>query len=282
MNSIEVLSAGLYSSIQDRGRKGFRSFGVPLSGAMDQLSADLGNAILGNNFDTPVLETTMIGPKLLFNQETTICITGADMSPKINYRSIKTNVAEVVKKGEILSFSKLIYGFRAYICIKGGFDSVEILGSQSTYEKANLSDHILKKGTILALNPNGSLLANAHSRIKPNDSLFSKKIIPATPGPEYHLINEKFLEEDFEITNDSNRMGYRLTNGNKFTHQTSILTSTVIPGTVQLPPSGHPVVLMRDCQTTGGYPRILQVTELGINILAQKQPGERIKFQITT
>ena len=83
MNTVEVLSAGLYSSIQDRGRKEYRSFGVPLSGAMDQLSADLGNSILGNSVDSPLLEITITGPKLLFNQRAIICITGADLSAKI-------------------------------------------------------------------------------------------------------------------------------------------------------------------------------------------------------
>jgi len=280
MNTIEVLSAGLYSSIQDRGRKGFRSFGVPLSGAMDQLSADLGNSILGNSVDSPLLEITITGPKLLFNQQAIISITGADISAKIENRHIKTNVPVVIQKDEVLSFGKLIYGVRAYICIMGGFDLDKALGSYSSYDKANLGIPIIKKGTVLSFNPNGGLLPNANSRIKPNASLFGENLIPATPGPEYHIITKKFFDQSFEISRDSNRMGYRLSASNEFTHQRSILTSTVMPGTVQLPPSGDPVVLMRDCQTTGGYPRILQVTELGINTLAQKKPGDRIKFQI--
>lgn len=280
MNTVEVLSAGLYSSIQDRGRKEYRSFGVPLSGAMDQLSADLGNSILGNSVDSPLLEITITGPKLLFNQRAIICITGADLSAKIENNPIKTNVPVTIQKGEVLSFGKLVYGLRAYICIKGGFVSNKTLGSHSTYEKAGLGGAVLKKGTILSYNSNSDSWPNTKSRIKPDKLFFEKNIIPVAPGPEYNLIGKEFFDLSFEINVDSNRMGYRLSADNQFVHQKSILTSTVMPGTVQLPPSGHPVVLMRDCHTTGGYPRVLQVSELGINMLAQKKPGDRIKFLI--
>ena len=121
MNSIDVLSAGFYTTIQDQGRKGVRSFGIPVSGAMDQLNADLGNKMLGNSLNAAVLEITMTGPKLLFNHSANICITGADMSADINGRAVKTNIGVTVEKGEILKFGKLKYGFRSYLCIKGGF-----------------------------------------------------------------------------------------------------------------------------------------------------------------
>lgn len=280
MSCIEVLSGGVYTTIQDKGRKGFRSFGIPISGAMDHLSIDLGNSLLGNNLNSTAMEMTIGGPKLLFHNQATICISGADISAKINERPIKTNVSEVIKTGEVLSFGKLMYGCRAYLCVKGGFNTTQHFGSYSTYDQGNLGIPVIKKGAAIPFNPDQISQPNINSRIKPSDSLFNQKAIPVTPGPEYDLINEEFLSEEYEINIDSNRMGYRLSGKKNFSHQSSILTSTVMPGTIQLPPSGNPVILMRDCQTTGGYPRVLQVTEFGINILAQKKPGDKIMFKV--
>lgn len=280
MSSIEVLSGGVYTTLQDKGRKGFRSFGIPISGAMDHLSIDLGNYLLGNNLNTAAMEITIGGPKLLFHDQATICISGADISAKINERPVRTNVTEVIKKGEMLSFGKLMYGCRAYLCIKGGFNTTQYFGSYSTYDQGSLGTPVIKKGAVISFNPDQILQPHFNSRIKPSDSLFNQKAIPVTPGPEYDLIDEEFLSEKYEINASSNRMGYRLSGKKNFPHQNSILTSTVMSGTVQLPPSGDPVVLMRDCQTTGGYPRVLQVTEFGVNILAQKKPGDKLIFQL--
>ena len=280
MSVIEVLSPGLYTTVQDKGRTGYRAFGIPVSGAMDQLSADLGNKLLGNDSNAPVLEITMVGPKLLFQDNANIAITGADLSAQVNGKSLKTNTIVTTRSGDVLSFGKLKYGCRAYLCIQNDFDVPVHFGSSSTYEKAQLGLPVLKKGMKLNYQSNSILDFHQYSRIKPSSFLFEKNTIDVIPGPEYNLMNEKFLSEKFEITQDSNRMGYRLKGTLSYSHSNSILTSTVMPGTIQLPPSGDPVVLMKDCQTTGGYPRILQVTEMGINILAQKKPGDKVKFRL--
>jgi len=280
MSVIEVLSPGLYTTVQDRGRIGYRAFGIPVSGSMDQLSADLGNKLLGNDSNAPVLEITMVGPKLLFQDKANIAITGADLSAQVNGELLKTNTIVCINSEDVLSFGKLKYGCRAYLCIQNGFDVPAHFGSCSTYEKAQLGLPVLKKGMKLHYQNNSNLNFHQNSRIKPSSFLFKENTIAVIPGPEYNLMNEKFLSETFEITQDSNRMGYRLNGMLGFSHSKSILTSSVMPGTIQLPPSGNPVVLMRDCQTTGGYPRILQVTEMGINILVQKKPGDLIKFRL--
>lgn len=280
MSVIEILSPGLYTTVQDRGRIGYRAFGIPVSGAMDQLSADLGNKLLGNDSNAPALEINMVGPKLLFQDNANIAITGADLSAQVNGKSLKTNTIVTTRSGDVLSFGKLKYGCRAYLCIQNGFDVPVHFGSCSTYEKAQLGLPVLKKGMKLHFQDNSNLGLHQNSRIKPSSFLFEENTIDVFPGPEYNQMNEKFLSETFEITQDSNRMGYRLKGALSYRHSKSILTSIVIPGTIQLPPSGNPVVLMRDCQTTGGYPRILQVTEMGINVLAQKKPGDQVKFRL--
>ncbi|MEQ6120340.1 biotin-dependent carboxyltransferase family protein [Reichenbachiella sp. MALMAid0571] len=282
MSVIEVLSPGLYTTVQDRGRTRFRSFGIPVSGCMDQLSADLGNNLLDNDSNAPVLEITMMGPQLLFQDKANIVITGADLSARIDGKLLKTNTIVTINSGDVLSFGKLKYGCRTYLCIQNGFDVPAHFGSCSAYEKAQLGLPVLKKGMKLYYQNNSTPIFHQNSRIKPSNLLFEENTVDVVPGPEYHLMNEKLLSETFEITRDSNRMGYRLKGVLSYSHSGSILTSTVMPGTVQLPPSGDPVVLMKDCQTTGGYPRILQVTEMGINILAQKKPGDQIKFTLKT
>ena len=280
MSAIEILSPGLYTTVQDRGRIAYRAFGIPVSGAMDQLSADLGNKLLGNDLSAPVLEITMVGPKLLFQDKAIIAISGADLSAQINGQLIKTNTILTIDSGDVLSFGKLKYGCRAYLCTENGFDVPVHFGSFSTYEKAQLGFPVLKKGMKLHYQNNSDLDFPKNSRIKPSGFLFEENTIDVVPGPEYYLMNKKFLSEKFEITRDSNRMGYRLKGMLSFSHSNSILTTTVMPGTIQLPPSGDPVVLMKDCQTTGGYPRILQVTEMGINIMAQKKPGDTVTFKL--
>ena len=131
---IEVLQAGLFSSIQDLGRKGFLKYGVPLSGAMDNFSAQMANLILNNPPDSAVMEITQLGPKLKFHSSTTIAISGADLSAAINGLSVKMNLVHSVKAGDILSFGKPVSGTRAYLSVAGGFQTEKILDSRSWYD----------------------------------------------------------------------------------------------------------------------------------------------------
>src|SRR5690606_8334151 len=131
---IEVLQPGLFSTIQDLGRFGFREYGVPLSGPMDSYAAHLANLILHNNPHNPVLEITQIGPKLLFNAPASIVITGGILSPAINGFGITNNRIQRLAAGDILSFGKQVLGTRAYLAIKGGFSSYKVLNSFSWYE----------------------------------------------------------------------------------------------------------------------------------------------------
>ncbi len=133
-NNILILAEGMHSSIQDLGRKGYRSFGVPISGAMDKYSAILANKLLNNDEKLPVLEMTMIGPKILFEDHSLIVVTGADMSPEINGSPIKMNYVYEVKTSDVLSFGSHISGVRSYLGVKGGFLTENKLKSYSYYE----------------------------------------------------------------------------------------------------------------------------------------------------
>jgi len=279
---IKVLSSGFYTSIQDLGRFGFGDIGVPVSGAMDQYSARLANHILRNNDTDAILEITLGKCKLLFDNQSIICISGADLSPKLNDKKIKQNLTIKVYKDDILTFDKLIYGVRSYLAVTGGFQTEVILNSRSFF-KGITNEHILKKNDSLSIKVVTSDVTKPFSSIKINKQHFTSTTIEAYPGPEYELLDDKQRKDlekmVFTISKENSRMGYHLEEiiANKLD---SMLTSAVLPGTVQLTPSGKLIVLMRDCQVTGGYPRILQLTDDAINKLAQKTTKDTVKFKI--
>lgn len=280
MAEIEVLQPGLFSSIQDLGRFGFQKFGVPQSGVMDRYAMRICNLILGNPENASVLEITMQGPKLKFNSQTSICISGADLSPELNDISIAQNEMIEVSEGDILKFGRRRSGFRSYIGILGGFQTEELMASRSWYEGLT-NDFRLKKGMKLAFSSELSLNPETHSSIKIDTEYLNSEEIEVYPGPEFENLSaeqQEFLfNSQFKTDENSNRMAVQLKEN--FSNQLKpIITGPVMPGTVQLTPSGKIIILMRDCQTTGGYPRILQLSEKGIQVLSQKLPGEKIRF----
>lgn len=277
---ITVLNPGIYSTIQDLGRSSFANIGVPISGVMDSYSAKMGNQLLNNNLKDAVIEITFGGCKFRFEKELKICITGADFTPKVDDKEVQMNSVLEVKKGAILSFGKKVIGIRTYVSVQGGISSEAVLNSKSFY-KGITTSFVLKKGDELTIDSIKSGNKSAFSKIKIDEYHFKTTFIKCFKGPEFELLTkvqqEKLLGNQFAISNDNNRVGYRLEE--IFENQLQpILTSGVLPGTTQITPSGKIIVLMRDCQVTGGYPRILQLTEEGINVLAQKTTNDKIQF----
>ncbi|MCP9199799.1 biotin-dependent carboxyltransferase family protein [Gramella sp. GC03-9] len=278
---MEVLQPGLFSSIQDLGRFGFQKYGVPQSGVMDRYAMRIGNLLLGNLQEASVMEMTFQGPQLKFNSPTRICITGADLSPQLNNEPVENFEPIQVKEGDELKFGRRKRGFRSYLAIEGGFDTGEVMGSQSWYEGIT-SEFRLKKGMRLAYSAEQVSEIDTHSSIRIDMDYLEDGEIEVYPGPEFELLPQthrtRLFNADFGIEDSSNRMAVQL----KETLQNElepITTGPVLPGTIQLTPSGKMIILMRDCQTTGGYPRILQLSETGIQALAQKMPGERISLK---
>lgn len=275
-----VLKAGLYTSIQDLGRIGFRNYGVPVSGVMDTYHSKLANHILGNDVYDAVLEITLQGPSLHFHESTQIAITGADLSPKLNNKPVKLNSRITIAKGDVLEFGTRTYGVRTYLAVKNGFQTGKVLKSYSFYEGITEKSRI-EKGDLLNY-ASFHEQAASHVTIAQRKTVFTNKEINVYKGPEFDLLSDKqqkmLLKSTFSI-GLNNRMAYQL-NELLQNDLPSIITSSVLPGTVQLTPSGKLIVLMKDCQTTGGYPRILQLDEIGMCILAQKYTGETIKFKM--
>ena len=279
---IEVLSGGLYTSIQDLGRFGFRRNGVPLSGVMDSYSARLANRLLGNSNQEAVMEITQIGPILHFKKKTEIAITGAGFSSTLNNHEIPLNTRTFVPENSILKFGLPDYGLRAYLSVLGGFNSGNKLGSYSQYSRITEKERI-EKGDILSISSSEGIPIKTTASVKVSRLHFSSNTIEVFTGPDYHLlpktIQKQILEAKLTVGSESNRMAYMMKGWERFSAK-EIITAPVQPGTIQLTPSGQCLVLMRDAQTTGGYARVLQLTKNSINRLSQKQAGTTLGFKL--
>ena len=277
---IKVIKEGLFTTIQDIGRFGYKNIGVPVSGAMDQTSAKLANLLLGNDESLAVLEMTLVGPTLEFMNDTYISITGADMNPSLNKQKVLQNKPLFVNKGDILYLSHSSNGMRSYLGVKGGFNSEKKLGSKSFYRGITKREKLIKNDKI-------KFAKVTSSPMKMNKSINDFKInrknkINVFKGPEFDLLDSNskdiIFNTDFTI-GVNNRMGYNLVEPIE-NSISSIISSPVMPGTVQLTPSGRLIILCRDCQTSGGYPRVLQLDKSSMDSLSQKTIGETIKLKL--
>lgn len=279
---LKVLKSGFFTTVQDLGRLGFQHFGVPISGAMDLQAHKLANAILGNNNDAATLEMTMIGGTFQFLEATVIAISGASMQVQLNGKAIKYNQVISVNKDAILEFGKAAKGFRTYLAVKGGFANETVFESASMYP--NITQKVkIEKADLLTFPISEEKNITQYATVKVNEAYLNNSVLSVFKGPEFDLLTKKQQEElfskSFSVSKNNSRMAYQL-NETLENNLQPIITSLVIPGTVQLTPSGQLIILMRDCQTTGGYPRILQLTETAINCLSQKFENGIIAFKL--
>ncbi|MFB9054784.1 biotin-dependent carboxyltransferase family protein [Formosa undariae] len=279
---IKVLKPGLYASIQDLGRYGFQDYGVPYSGAMDEYALKTANTLLGNHENDAVIEMTMIGMSLQFQCDTLICISGADMQPKINNKAVPTYKALQIKTHDKLSFGAVKKGFRTYLAVKGGIKSDLAMNSRSMYSRITKS-YCLQKNDELPIQTHNNSALNLNAILKVNLEYFDQSELTVFKGPEFDLLSElqqqKLVSSAFTISNTNNRMAYLLEEPLENALK-AIITSPVLPGTVQLTPSGKLIVLMKDCQVTGGYPRVLQLKHSSIAMLSQKRTGQQFSFNL--
>lgn len=279
---LKVLKSGFYTSIQDLGRFHLRDKGVPVSGAMDSKSVHTANSILENDANAPVLEITMTGPTLLFEEHTYIALAGAHMAATHNNAPICNNRVIQVKPGDIISYGKLEKGFRAYLAVKDGFKTKKILGSASQYHPITPSNRITDGDEVAYTSLQTYAPKISEVRI---DCFLDHGVLEVHEGPELALLapsqRKKLLTMEFSVAKENNRMAYQL-NETPFEHDIHMLTSATLPGTVQLTPKGKLIILMKDGQTTGGYPRILQLSEDAIATLAQKRSGATISFSLSS
>ncbi|MDQ3394774.1 MAG: biotin-dependent carboxyltransferase family protein [Bacteroidota bacterium] len=284
MDYISIINPGLFTTIQDGGRFGYRKFGIPVAGAMDQWAAGLANALLNKPIDAAVIEVIIKGPKIKFDCDTFLAISGANLSPSLDGKEVKNNSKIQASRGQILSFGAVQYGAIAYIAFSREIKTETILGSKS-YSKSITSPDRFYAGQQIILEKEENNIPILSSSVKPFLEHFNIQDIIAFEGPEFNLLNieakKKLLQESFVISREYSRMGYKLEGPQiKIKYAGTMISSAVIPGTVQLTPAGQLIILMNDCQTTGGYPRILQLSQSAINYIAQKKAGDKIFFRL--
>ncbi len=281
MGSATILKTGPGTSIQDQGRTIGSKFGIPSSGAMDLRSLKWVNHVLQNDPSDAVLEISQPGFSIRVEASALISLSGAKATVMLNSKLEENPSLLSLHKGDILEIGQFLSGSRVYLGIKGGFQSPEWLHSRSFF--APLTGHsMLKKGELLFF-PRLESSSFSWTQAKPRwrTNWFESPEIEAFKGPDWDLLSaeqkEKILKTEFHLSKLSNRMGIQLEELVE-NQLPELLTNPVFPGTVQLTPGGKLLILMKDAGVTGGYPRILQLPENSISQLAQKNPGNAIRW----
>ncbi|WP_034943551.1 5-oxoprolinase subunit PxpC [Erwinia oleae] len=279
---LKILRAGMSTTLQDRGRTGWRQFGVGPGGVLDQPAMETANMLVGNARNSAVLEITLGQFSAEFGRDGWIALTGAGCHADVDGDPVWTGWRTPVRRGQRLTLKMPTRGMRSYLALDGGFAIEPVLGSCSTDAKAGFGGF---KGRKIEDGDSLPLAAPAHHFTEPagvRQLLFGNRV-RALAGPEYHEFSEAsreaFWRTSWKLNPQSNRMGYRL-QGRPLerVQDREMLSHGLLPGVVQVPPNGQPIVLMADAQTTGGYPRIACVIEADLYHLAQIRLGEPIHF----
>ncbi len=289
MPVVEIISPGMLTTIQDLGRFGYQAQGINTSGAMDDFALRVANILVGNPQGEACLEITLVGPTLVFHDDVIIAITGGDLGPCIDGFSVPMWESLYVKKGSTLSFSGIRWGARAYISFQGGIFVDKVMGSKSTDVRAKiggLEGRALKEGDrfFVGLPLDRSVVG----RRIPSDLLplySNHPTLRVVMGPEDDHFTpssiELFLSQDWVVTENADRMGYRL-EGEPLKHSdrgAEIISDGIALGSVQVPKDGKPIVLLKDRQAVGGYPKIATVISVDVPLIAQLKMNDRLNFK---
>ncbi len=299
---IEVVRPGMLSTLQDLGRWGQQQLGIVPGGAMDTVAHRLANALVGNDLHEATLEVTVLGPELIFHDETLIALSGARFDALLDGEPLGLNRPVLLPAGARLKMRQALIGARGYLAVAGGFPIAPVLGSRSTYLPAGFggwNGRALVAGDRLDLHPDVSAISlsrfekldvrGAERSVRwsaPSMTLPFRQAITvhALPGMHFGWFTEQaqgdIFEASWRVLAESNRIGFRLTGPELKREKTGdIISGPTCLGTVQVPAGGLPIVLMADHQTTGGYAKILEVVSADNASLAQMAPGGSIRFE---
>ncbi|MEB2337122.1 MAG: biotin-dependent carboxyltransferase family protein [Nitrospirales bacterium] len=288
---IHVLRPGLLTTVQDLGRFGYQRFGVSVSGAMDRWALAVGNRLVGNPDHTAGLEITLQGPELLFEQTLAIAITGADLSPTCDGHPLPLWTRLTLPAGSRLQFGRRRHGARAYLTVRGGIESPLMLGSRSTHLRSGLggpAGRALQKWDRLMVGKAGKRLGSLEGQSLPDflrPSYSTAPTLRVIPGPQAECFPPEtfrlLAEQPYRITADSDRMGYRL-QGQALPPRdpTDIVSDAVTCGAIQVPADQQPILLMADCQPTGGYAKLATLAGIDRSLAAQVLPGDHLSFVV--
>lgn len=302
--SILVQRPGLLTTVQDLGRRGWQQYGVVVGGAADALALRIANLLTGNEENVAGLEATLAGPQLEFTQDALVAVCGGDLAPNVNGSRLPMWRPVWIRKRSLLTFGNARTGCRAYLAVAGGIDVPLVLGSRGTYLRAKLGGlegRALQTGDVLRVGsaspyaiamsqrlkaeaedrPFASVLWSAGSNLA---DYAAELVLRVIPGNELEWLTDEsqaaFFHNSFQVSPQSDRMGYRLAGPKlELREERELISEAVCHGTVQVPPDGQPIILMSDCATTGGYPKAAHVATVDLPVLAQLKPGDPLRFQ---
>lgn len=285
MTSLVVKNCGLMTSLQDWGRIGYQRFGVSPSGAMDRRCLAMANALVGNAPDTAAIEFTNLGGSFTCEGgELRLALAGAGCTANVNDAPVEPNTTIVLNEGDTLQVGHARTGTFAYLAVAGGFLIEPQLGSLSFHPRSSLgglNGAPLKAGDRLPCKPDAQNRAPMHL---PFDPLEESGPIRVMMGPQDDYFTEDaictFLSAEFTVSPQADRMGFQL-NGPQLEHAKgfNIVSDGIVDGHIQVPGSGLPIVLMRDRQTAGGYPKIATIISADLSRFAQMRPGSPVRFR---
>lgn len=298
---LEIMTPGLFSTVQDRGRRGFYSVGVPPSGALDLFAHDVANMLVGNESDAATIEATFLGPTITFRAFSVFAVTGAEVDLTLDGEPIPQWMSYVARDGQTLQFGRMSSGARAYVAVRGGIDSPELMGSRSTYTTSGLGGHegrVLRRGDLLPVGttiragtkPAGGVVVPDQRR----PQYPSKQVIRVVPGLcDYRLTPEAeaaMYSTPYSITAESNRTGYRLV-GHQLGFRDRVAPfgagadpSNVVNlgypvGSIQVPSGTELIALLRDAVTGGGYATVGTIISADLDLIAQAKAPDTITFE---
>ncbi len=282
---LEVVRPGFAATVQDLGRPGLAAMGVGRSGAADRGALRLANRLVGNPETHAALEVTLGGLALRATGLTTVAVTGADCPITVSGRAFGLNAPITLRAGDELTLGTASLGLRCYVAVRGGIDVPPVLGSRSTDTLGKLGPPPLSAGLTL---PVGEVVAGFPLvDLAPQPALPAEPVLRVTPGPRLDWFASEALDAlvstVYTVTPDSNRIGIRLSAPPlERTRHDELPSEACVPGSLQVPPSGTPILFHADHPTTGGYPVIAVVDEDDLDLAAQLRPGQHLRFRLVS
>lgn len=284
---IEIINPGMLTTVQDFGRVGVMKNGFTQNGAMDRYSMTVANRLCGNCDSAPVLEITVMGITAKFNKDCIFCLSGADFSSKLNDNPIRTNKAYKASNGDVLTMGSAKNGMRSYLAVSGGIVGEYVMGSASTDLKFSLGGYQgrrLKAGDVLQIGIGSFPLDDIEKWQIAENSYEDNIQLRVVLGPQDKMFTADdirlFLSQEYTVTPQADRMGVRLS-GKPLQSKSGmdIISDGIVLGSIQVPNSGEPIILMADHQTTGGYAKIATVISVDLPLVAQARPNSKIHFK---
>ncbi len=286
--SIEVRRSGLLTTVQDTGRWGHQADGVSVAGAMDRVSHRVANALVGNESSAATIEVTVSGPELVCHTDTVVAVAGAHFAVRVDDRTLPPNQSTPVKAGSVVTFGERRSGARAYVSFAGGIDVAPVLGSRSTHTGSGLggvNGRSIRDGDRLTLAPRGPLPLK-RAELPVARVVAGGVRLRVMPGPQIDMFPALalggLLGHRYTVLPASNRMGFRLSGSTIPPATREMISDVTFPGALQIPPSGEPILLMADRQTTGGYPQLAVVISADMPLAGQLAPGDWVEFEQTS